>query len=143
MAIVTFDAAAFKVAYPAFVNVNDDLLQSCFDQAGLYLNNTDCSPVQDIATRTQLLWMLTAHIAYLRGALSPTGALVPVGRASNATEGSVSIGLEYAMPGTAAWFNQTQWGAAFWQATLSLRSFRYMARPTQVEGLSNVRRFWR
>lgn len=134
MAIVTFDAAAFKVRYPAFASVSDAYLQACFNESGLYLSNTDCSPVQDIAQRTQLLWMLTAHIAYLSGALNPAGAgggPNPVGRTSSATEGSVSVSLEYGVPGTAAWFTQTQWGAAFWQATLSLRSFRYMPRPTR------------
>ena len=136
MAVVTFDPVAFKVAYPAFVNVDDDFLQSCFNEAGLYLSNTDCSPVQDITKRTLLLWMLTAHIATLKGALNPGGSTTPVGRIASATEGSVSIGTEYNAPGTAAWFIQTQYGAAFWQATSSLRGFRYRARPTRVEGLN-------
>lgn len=134
MAIVTFDAAAFKIAYPAFASVSDAYLQECFNQSGMYLSNTDCSPVQDIARRTQLLWMLTAHIAYLSGALNPAGAAGgpnPVGRTSSATEGSVSVSLEYGVPGTAAWFSQSVWGSSFWQATLSLRSFRYMPRPTR------------
>lgn len=134
MAIATFNATAFKVRYPAFALVSDAYLQACFNESGLYLSNTDCSPVQDIAQRTQLLWMLTAHIAYLSGALNPQGAgggPNPVGRTSSATEGSVSVSLEYGVPGTASWFTQTQWGAAFWQATLSLRSFRYMPRPTR------------
>lgn len=136
MAVVTFDPVAFKVAYPAFVSVDDAFLQSCFNEAGLYLSNTDCSPVQDITKRTLLLWMLTAHIATLKGALNPGGSTTPVGRIASATEGSVSIGTEYNAPGTAAWFIQTQYGAAFWQATSSLRGFRYRARPTRVEGLN-------
>lgn len=136
MAVATFDPVAFKIAYPAFASVSDALLQSCFDEAGLYLTNTDCSPVQDIARRTMLLWMLTAHIAYLRGALAQAGSIQPVGRISSATEGSVSISMEaYGAPGTAAWFTQTQYGASFWQATSSLRGFRYRSRPTCVEGL--------
>ena len=117
MAVVTFDPVAFKVAYPAFVSVDDAFLQSCFNEAGLYLSNTDCSPVQYITKRTLLLWMLTAHIATLKGALNPGGSTTPVGRIASATEGSVSIGTEYNAPGTAAWFIQTQYGAAFWQAT--------------------------
>ena len=134
MAVVIFDPVAFKLAYPAFANVADSLLQSCFDEAGLYLSNNDCSPVQDLDKRKTLLWMLTAHCALLRGALN-NGVPLPVGRTSSATEGSVSIGSEYAAPGTAAWFTQTQYGAAFWQATLYLRSFNYRCRPTVVEGL--------
>jgi hypothetical protein len=136
MAVVTFDPVAFKIAYPAFVNVDDAFLQSCFNEAGLYLSNTNCSPVQNITKRTLLLWMLTAHIATLKGALNPDGSTTPVGRLASAAEGSVSIGTEYNAPGTAAWFIQTQYGAAFWQATSSLRGFRYSARPTRVEGLN-------
>lgn len=134
MAVVIFDPAAFKAAYPAFVNVPDALLTEYFNIATLYLSNTDCSIVQDIAKRTTLLWLLTAHIAYLSGALNPTGVPGLVGRVSNATEGSVSVATEYPMSPNSAWFLQTQWGAIFWQATLSLRSFRYRARPTVVEG---------
>lgn len=135
MAVVIFDPAAFKEAYPAFASVPDALLTEYFNIATLYLSNTDCSIVQDIAKRTTLLWLLTAHIAYLSGALN----LVPgtpglVGRVSSATEGSVSVSTEYPTNPNNAWFLQTQWGAIFWQATLSYRSFRYRARPTVVEG---------
>lgn len=135
MAVVVFDPAAFKARYPAFAGVSDAVLQGCFDDATLYLSNKDCSIVQDIEKRKQLLWMLTAHIAYLGGALNPAGSgggALPVGRMSSATEGSVSISTEYAAPWSAAWFSQSSWGAAFWQATLSLRSFRYRPRPTCI-----------
>lgn len=132
MAVVIFDPTAFKLAYPAFAAVPDAQLQNYFSIATLYLSNQECSPVQDIAQRTALLWMLTAHIAYLNGAISPGGVAPPVGRVAGATEGSVSITLDFmSRPGSAQWFNQTPWGAMFWQATLSLRSFRYRARPTR------------
>lgn len=141
MAVVIFDPAAFKLAYPQFAAVSDAALTNYFNLATLYLSNTDCSIVQDIPKRTTLLWLLTAHIAYLSGALNADGSPGLVGRISSATEGSVSVSAE--MPGSpnAAWFNQTAWGAMFWQSTLSLRSFRYRARPTAVEG-QNGRAFW-
>ena len=52
----------------------------------------------------------------------------PVGRTSDATEGSVSASFEYTAPtpGSGQWFQQSQYGAAFWQATSSLRGFRYI-----------------
>lgn len=143
MTVATFDPVAFKARYPAFAAVDNALLTACFADAGLYLCNGDNSPVQDIAKRTSLLWMLTAHIAYLGGALSPDGLPPMVGRTSSASEGSVSVSSEFAVPGTAAWFSQTQWGAAFWQATTYLRSFNYRARPTQVEGQNGYRIWWR
>lgn len=130
MAVVAFDPAAFKARYPAFAAVSDTLLTACFGDAGLYLSNTDASPVQDVARRTSLLWMLTAHIAFLGGALSADGLPKPVGRIASAGEGSVNASFDYPTPGTAAWFAQTQWGAAFWQATSSLRTFRYVSCPT-------------
>lgn len=136
MAVVVFDPDAFRARYPQFspdnTCVSDALLTAYFDEATLYLSNTDCSIVQDIPKRTMLLWMLTAHIAYLNGALSPDG-LPPVGRVAGATEGSVTVNFDL-LPaaGSNAWFNQSQWGAQFWQATLSLRSFRYRARPTCI-----------
>ncbi len=130
MAVVVFDAANFKIRYPEFAGVADLVLSARFDEATLYLSNTDVSPVQDITRRTVLLYLLTAHIATIMGALAG-GTPGPVGRVSSATEGSVSIGLEFNAPGTAAWFMQTQYGASFWQATSSLRGFRYIAQPTR------------
>lgn len=141
MAVVIFDPAAFKVAYPQFAAVSDGMLTNYFNLATLYLSNTDCSIVQDIPKRTTLLWLLTAHIAYLGGALNPDGQPGLVGRISSATEGSVSVSTEMPMTPSSAWFMQTQWGAMFWQSTLSLRSFRYRARPTVVEG-QNGRGLW-
>jgi hypothetical protein len=134
MAVVVFDPAAFKVRYPLFAAVSDALLSACFDESGMYLSNADTSPVQSVPVRTQLLWMLTAHIAFLGGALNVDKSPQPVGRVSQAAEGSVSASFDYvvATPGSGAWFNQTQWGASFWQATSNLRGFRYMPRPTRI-----------
>lgn len=60
------------------------------------------------------------------------GAARPVGRTSNASEGSVSAGFDYPVgsSASAAFFTQSQYGAMFWQATSGLRSFRYVAGPT-------------
>jgi hypothetical protein len=130
MPAVVFDPVAFKARYPEFAAVANPALQSCFDEAGFYLSNANNSPVQNVTRRAVLLNMLTAHIAFIGGKLSADGMPRPVGRTSNASEGSVSAGFEYLTPGTHAWFTQSQYGAAFWQATSSLRGFRYRARPT-------------
>ena len=131
MAVVVFDPAAFKARYPEFAAVADATLTACFTEAGLYLSNADNSPVQNVTRRTVLLNMLTAHIAFIGGKLSADGMPRPVGRVSQAGEGSVSAGFEYLTPGTHAWFVQSQYGAAFWQVTTSLRGFRYIAQPTR------------
>jgi Protein of unknown function (DUF4054) len=130
MAIAVFNATIFKARYAEFAAVDNAFLGTCFDEAGEYLSNTDTSPVQDITRRTRLLNMLTAHIACLSGALSVNVSALPVGRTSQAAEGSVSASFEYMQPGTQAWFVQTQYGAAFYQATSSLRGFRYAVSRT-------------
>ena len=131
MPAVIFDPVAFKARYPEFAAVSNDALGACFTEAGLYLSNANNSPVQNVTRRALLLNMLTAHIAFIGGKLSADGMPRPVGRTSNASEGSVSAGFEYLTPGTHAWFTQSQYGAAFWQATTSLRGFRYIAQPTR------------
>ena len=133
MAIVAFDPVTFKLRYPEFAAVADPTLAACFDEAGLYLSNTDNSPVQNLTRRATLLNMLTAHVAYIGGLLSADGMPRPVGRVSQASEGSVSAAFEGVppTPGSGAWFQQSQYGAAFWQATSSLRGMRYIPCPTR------------
>lgn len=130
MAAVVFVPADFKAAYPEFGAVPDATLNGYFLRSQLFLVNEDC-PVQDEAKRLQLYWLLVAHIAQLSGALNPGGVPGPVGRTSSATEGSVSVSMEFNASMGASWFVQTSYGAAFWQAAAYLRSFRYVARPTR------------
>ena len=139
MTIATFDPTAFKLRFAEFSAVSDGVLSSLFQEATLYLDNTDSSPVQDVSKRLMLLNYLTAHIAKLSGVAgvggtgsAATGAS-PVGVLNSATEGSVSVGYDVSgmTKGSGAWFNQTQYGAFFWQATNYLRRFRYVAQPTR------------
>jgi hypothetical protein len=133
MSAVIFDPAAFKARYPEFTSVSNTLVGEYFKEAGLYLSNTDNSPVSNLVRRSILLNMLTAHVAYLGGALSADGMPRPVGRISQAAEGSVSASFEDTppTPGSGPWFRQTQYGAAFWQATSNLRGMRYIPCPTR------------
>jgi hypothetical protein len=132
MAVAVFNYAAWAARYPEFGAVGEELAASYFAEAGLYLDNSDCSPVPDVTVRGLLLNMLTAHIASLSGAGEadgkPSGM---VGRVSSATEGSVSVSFDSGLaPGTAAWFSQTPYGLSFWQATKRYRMARYVpARP--------------
>lgn len=127
MGVVVFDPAAFKQRYPEFSTVSDALLSDYFAEATIYLDNTDCSRVQDVDVRRMLLWMLVAHIAAINAGVNGEGASPLVGRINNATEGSVSVGTDMgAVPFTATWFLQTKYGAAFWQATAPFRTMRYV-----------------
>lgn len=125
--VVRFVAAEFIAAYPAFAAVNPALLQSGFDIATLFLNNSCCSIVQNAKVREQLLYMVTAHVAALlqgENGLAPSGI---VGRIASATEGSTAISADYAanMSMSEAYFSQTKYGAMFWQATTVYRSMHY------------------
>lgn len=129
MAVAVFDYAAWVARYPEFGAVSEQRAALFFAEAGLYLDNTDASPVQDVAMRLVLLNMVTAHIAALSGALNadgkPSGL---VGRVSSASEGSVSVSTELGLvPGSAVWFQQTSYGLSFWQATKGYRSAVYVA----------------
>jgi hypothetical protein len=96
----------------------------------MLLDNTISSPVQDIAQRTMLLNLLTAHICQLRQPLNGQPSSPLVGRISEATEGSVTVKAEMiAAPGSAQWYNQTKYGAQYWQMTLPFRSARYATGP--------------
>lgn len=128
MAVAVFEYAAWLVRYPEFGAVSSDRAALFFAEASLYLDNTDSSPVQDVTVRLMLLNMVTAHIAQLAGALTPTGTPDgTVGVVTSATEGSTSVSLDTGLlPGSAEWWRQTQYGLSFWQATKQYRSARYV-----------------
>lgn len=135
--VAVWNPGIFLARYPEFTtayNANQSKFAGYFDEAGLYLSNCPTSPVQNITRRLMLLNMLVAHISFLGGDLSADGQTRPVGRISAAGEGSVNATFDYspATAGSSAWFQQTQYGAAFWQATTSPRGFRYMPRRTII-----------
>lgn len=131
MATVSFDYAAWALRYPEFgATVDATAAGFCFDEACLYLNNTDSSPVADLNARRLYLWMLTAHIAQLQygSSLVPKSGLV--GRIEQAAEGSVNVTVRYPdLNALAAWYAQTQYGASYWAATAGFRVFRYRPGP--------------
>lgn len=144
MAVAVWNQATFLARYPEFTsacNANPSLFASLFAEAGLYLNNTDCSVVQDVTLRGVLLNMVTAHIAFIGGVLTADGQPKPVGRITGASQGSVSAQFDYptAAPGTGEWFAQSQYGIAFWQATTCYRGMMYSPQPTKVGGFTGTR----
>lgn len=127
LGIVVFDPAAFIVRYPEFATVNPVLLGDYFTEATLYLSNELCSRVQDVGQRGLLLNMLTAHITAINAGVNGQAPSGIVGRINSAAEGSVSVGAAMeGVPGTAAWFMQTPYGASYWQATARYRTMRYV-----------------
>ena len=94
------------------------------------MNNTDASYVTDLGIRQRLLFLVTAHLAALYSGIGGQPASPLVGRVAQATEGTVNVSVD-AGPVTAsqAWWMQTKYGAAFWQASMRYRTMRYVPAP--------------
>jgi hypothetical protein len=138
--VVTFDYDAWEARYPEFATVNQTLATAYFNEATIYLDNTAMSIVQDLTQRAVLLNMLTAHIAAMNSGVGGQAASPLVGRVSQATEGSVSVSAEYDGGTGSAWYLQTKYGAAYWQATAYLRTFNYVPayQPFFIPPFGNV-----
>jgi len=135
---VKFDYAWFQRRYPELSEwCSPDQAEMYFDLATGFLDNRDSgglqpwcrsvrnSPVTDIKRRQQLLGLLTAHVATLFAPINGVASPTLVGRITSASEGSVSVSAEFPnLPG-AEWFNQTKYGAMFWQLTKQYRLARY------------------
>lgn len=141
MTAVTFDYETWILRYPEFTAVSEPLAQEYFNEAGLYCTNDTCNTAFPAGVLGTFLNMLTAHIAWLnaprdaQGNPATTGqpASPIVGRINTASEGSVSVGSENLYPpGSAQWYQQSKYGAAYWAATAPYRTMRYAAQPTYV-----------
>lgn len=129
---VQFVYADWLAAYPVFSYLSEPRAQGYFDMAALYLRNDGTGPVVSAAVQTELLYLLTAHLAQLFApppSGTPTGL---VGRIASASEGTVSVSAEFPMNPDNAWFLQTPYGAAFWQATSAFRRARYVPGPGSI-----------
>lgn len=145
MAVVTFDPTAFRTTYPEFNTaptvVSDARATDMFTIASQsLLDNTDGSPVTDVNYRTQLFYMLVAHLLLIFGTSdAPTLNNAPPGRLSSATEGTVTSQFEYIIaPGSsmAAWYLQTKYGAMYWTSTAMFRTARIVANGQSGIGTS-------
>ena len=127
MAVVVFDPTGFVAQFPEFASLSTEVLTGCFSQATLFCNNTGASVVTDLSTRTQLLWLLTAHLAKLFYGTNCEAPSDLVGRVALAKEGTVHVSADIGPPsGSAAWYNQTRYGAMYWAATVRYRTMRYV-----------------
>jgi hypothetical protein len=126
--VVVLDPAAFKVANPEFATIANGRLQQNFAYATLLLNNSCSSLMIDANVRETFLILLTAHITAILDGVNGQPPAGVVGRVSGATEGSVSVQIDMGeTTQSAAWYEQTRWGALYWAATAPFRTFRYVA----------------
>jgi hypothetical protein len=124
--VVAFDSVYFYARFPEFSTVSATLLGYYFGEAGILLNNTPTSVVQDSSVggrRYLLLHLLTAHIASLYSGVNGIAPSGLVGRISDASEGSVRVAVDMGtQPAAAAYFLQTNYGTEFWWMTADLRT---------------------
>lgn len=135
--IVEFSAPEFVASWPEFTGLTNAAMQNAFNLATFLLNNSCASLVQDANRRLVLLYLLTAHVAFLNsgtndGAGNVTTAPGIVGRIDTAAEGSVSVGASYSseVGQSEAFFIQTKYGAQFWQMTAQYRTMHYIGPPS-------------
>lgn len=140
--------AGWIVRYPEFTGIPSPTYDLYFAEAGLFCRNDGSGPVTTAAAQSVLMQMLTAHIAALYSQSqgdptpgSPKNANTPVGRISDATQGSVSVSLDWPSSTDPSamekWLTQTKYGAEYWAATLVYRQMRY--RPGLFYSLPSAR----
>ena len=106
---VVFQFSEFNELYPE-LNATEAQAEWAFNMATLMLNNTSNSFVCCDCPRKQLLYLLAAHLLYLRNRGAGS-----VGSVANAHEGSVSVGYTNLGKLGQTYFGQSQYGLLFWQ----------------------------
>ena len=134
MGVVVFDPVAFRTRYPEFSTLTDGMLTAYFNEATLYLNNSESSLVTDVTQRSVLLNMIVAHLAALNSGINGQAPSQLVGRITQASEGSVSVSSDIGpVSNTAAWWMQTKYGASYWSATSPYRTMRYRPGSSKLQ----------
>lgn len=125
--IVQFDYLTWSQLFPQFANnVNQAQVESLIlPLAEQYCRNDGTGPVNSAQSQTNLLNLMVAHITQLLFGSNGNPPSPIVGRINSASEGTVSVAAEFPAEPGAVWFNQTPFGAAFYQASLPYRLFRY------------------
>jgi len=138
----TFNFAQWQALYPALAFVTQAQATSWWNIAGeFYLRNDGSGPNWSTAqVQGDLLNLITAHLCQLfvpnPAAGTPQAAMV--GRIASAGQGSVNVTAEYASETSQsmAFWVQTQYGAAYWNAMKARRAFRYLPGSRRVFGLA-------
>ena len=142
-AIAVFNYVAWAERYPEFSAVSETLATAYFAEASIYHANDGSGPVCDPNVQLTLLNMLTAHIAARYATVDGEAASTLVGRISNASEGSVSVGTTLDVPpGSAQWFAQSKYGYDYWAATAVYRTMRYIPGRCRTFGSFPANRFY-
>jgi hypothetical protein len=147
VAAVAFSYNAWLARYPEFGGrVDSTTAQDLFNQVcETYIDNTDSARITDETRRRSLIWMLVAHLAEL-SAIGPNGERTSarmVGQMTGVSEGSVSISMGAMSTDTAGWwYQQTRYGAQYWNATARERLGRYTPGPVRLPRPANAYTGW-
>jgi Protein of unknown function (DUF4054) len=152
---VTFNYAQWLQLFPSFSYITQPQAQEYFNLATQVHRNDGGGPVTLASTQTNLLNLVTAHIASLLAPPPdnpggpPARDAAVVGRITSASEGSVSVSTENSFPpGSSQWWQQTQYGAMYWQMSRVFRTARYLkGRPRVMNPFgfgtfANFPQFW-
>ena len=137
---VQFDFEEFIGLYPEFTTANEGQSQNMFNLATLNLSNCCGSIVPDANVRQSLLYLLTAHLIFLFVPCGANNNVPPglVGKISSATEGSVSVSVDFPQNPEGAWFNATKYGALFFQTTTVIRAGGHYIPPVNSCGCGSI-----
>lgn len=147
---IAFSYSAWTATFPELAGVSEVAATNYFGMATLYIRNDGGGPINDPNMLTSILNLTTAHLARLfsqqtNGVPTTGGQAGPnpvVGRVASASEGSVSAQLDIGdQPPGAAWWMQTPYGAAVWQALRPYRTFRYIG-STKRRFMNPPGRYW-
>jgi hypothetical protein len=132
--VVQYDYAAWQNQFPALASVASNVVQSYWIMAEAFHANDGGGPIQTASLQTVLMNLMAAHLLVLFNSMivNPDGSINSglVGRISSTSEGSVSVSTENQYPpGTDQWYQQTQFGSAYWAATSQFRRMSYRAPP--------------
>lgn len=113
MALQTFNPSDFKLSYPQFDFISNNTMTDIYENIALVCSDWVYRLLSDDNKRYYWTCIVLAHIlTLLYGADGKSNNAQLVGRINTATEGSVSIGTDYAaMSESNAWWLQTQYGA--------------------------------
>jgi hypothetical protein len=138
---VVFDYPTWIAMFPELSGITEPAATGYFSFATVFIRNDGTYPVKDQTLLQNLLYLTTAHIARLlsnrTNGVPTTGGIETappiVGRINNASEGSVSVATEMPnQPPSAAWWNQTTYGAMVWRMLAPFRTMRYVPAPRRI-----------
>ncbi len=122
MAVITFDVAAFRAAFPAFADPQkypDATLEGYWDAACCYISPTDYGYLHGDC-RARALNLMTAHLTQL-STMAASGQPTGVGQSATVGQVSVSMVPPPIKNGFQYWLASTPYGMQLW-ALLRVKS---------------------